>query len=128
MPHTIKIDDKTYDKLKAYCDLNNVSPHDIARSAIEVYLNDLMYGDAPFMKKAEPESQQKHAENLDDIGLASVEAINHDEQGNLEIHMKKLDGVDSVQAKYTVHNDGTVEIDKGDKEEKKPQRPTKRRL
>ena len=65
MPHSVKIDDKLYDKLKMYCDLNNTSPHILAKDAIEKYLNDEMYGDAPFLQphkvKEEPVTHEEVA-------------------------------------------------------------------
>ena len=145
MAHSVKIDDKLYVRMKSYCDMNGTSPYIVAKEAIEAYLNDAMYGDAPFMKREEDENRQispetpvnldkntekgnSLLENLENSGMISVESIKSDEQGNVEIHMKKLDGIDSIQTKFTVHNDGTVEIDKDDKEQKVPQRPTKRRL
>lgn len=145
MPHSVKIEDKLYDRMKSYCDLNGTTPYAVAREAIDKYLNEIMYGDAPFMKREEDEYRQispetpvnldKNAkkenslpENLENSGMISIESIKSDEQGNVEIHMKKLDGIDSIQTKFTVHNDGTVEIDKNNKEQKVPQRPTKRRL
>ena len=142
MPHTVRIDDKTYDKLKAYCDLNNTSPHVIAKDAIEKYLNTEMYGDAPFLNR-EIENRQNYQETptkIDKIpqkdetlleklvnsGTTVLESIEHGEDGNFEIHMKKLDGPDSIETKFTLHNDGTVEINKNNQETQ--QRSRKRRL
>lgn len=48
--HSVKIEDKLYVKLKAYCDLNKESVFKICNEAIEEYLNKIQFGDAPFMK------------------------------------------------------------------------------
>ena len=126
--HTVKIDDKIYTKLKAFCDLNKESVYKISNEAIEEYLNKIKFGDAPFMRyehekqqiSQEPsaeidkntEKQDISPKDLENSGMVVVESVKSDENGNVEIHMKKLDGPDSIQTKFTVHNDGTVEMDK----------------
>ena len=63
-------------------------------------------------------------EELENSGMVAIDSVKSDKDGNVEIHMKKLDGIDSIETKFTVHNDGTVEIDKQDTQ----QRPKRRRL
>lgn len=48
--HSVKIEDRLYVKLKAYCDLNKESVFKICNEAIEEYLNKIQFGDAPFMR------------------------------------------------------------------------------
>ena len=55
--HTVKIDDKIYTKLKAFCDLNKESVYKISNEAIEEYLNKIQFGDAPFMKRQDENRQ-----------------------------------------------------------------------
>ena len=140
MPHTIKIDDKLYTKIKSYCDLNHTSPHILAKEAIEKHLNEMMFGDAPFMKYKDenqqisqetplkidknPEKDEITLEKLENSGMVAIDSVKSDKDGNVEIHMKKLDGIDSIETKFTVHNDGTVEIGKQETQ----QRPKRRRL
>lgn len=148
MPN-ITIDDKLYKRLKSFCIENEKKVKDVSEKAINDYLLREQYGDAPFMaRQTEDENRQIYQElpaeidkntekdknlleNLENSGMVSVDSIKSDEQGNVEIHMKKLDGINSIQTKFTVHNDGTVDIvknDEGNKEQEKPLRPTKRRL
>ena len=47
--HNVKIEEKLYAKLKAYCDLNHETIFKICNDAIRDYLNNIQYGDAPFM-------------------------------------------------------------------------------
>lgn len=145
---SVTINDKLYARLKSFCSENGKKVKDAVEDAVNEYLMKEQYGDAPFMTQQteeDVENRQNYQEtpveidkntekgnslleNLENSGMISVESIKSDEQGNVEVHMKKLDGIDSIQTKFTVHNDGTVEIDKNDKEQKVPQRPTKRRL
>lgn len=145
MPHSVKIEDKTYEKLSLYCKDNGVKISDFCNLAIKDALMMKMYGDAPFYfykpsydatneigKDAEKEKSAP--ENLENSGMVTLDSIKSDEEGNIEIHMKKLDGINSIQTKFTVHNDGTVDFAKDDKdskdieEQEKPLRPRKRRL
>jgi hypothetical protein len=142
MPHSVKIEDKTYEKLSLYCKDNGVKISDFCNRAIKDALMMKMYGDAPFYfykqdtyttneigKNAEKEKSA--LENLENSGMASLDSIKSDEEGNVEIHMKKLNGINGIQTKFTVHNDGTVEFAKDNKdieEQEKPLRPRKRRL
>ena len=132
MAHSVKIDDKLYEKLRAYCNINGISVNKLCNDAILDYLNTIKFGDAPFLiadkliseqQAAEETSKVLTKEDLENSGMTVLESVEHNENGDIEIHMKKLDGPDSVQAKYTVHNDGTV-----DTEKETPKRPTKRRL
>ena len=50
MAHSIKIDDKLYEKLRAYCDINGISITKLCNDAILDYLNTIKFGDAPFLK------------------------------------------------------------------------------
>ena len=145
---SVTINDKLYARLKSFCSENGKKVKDAAEDAVNEYLMKEQYGDAPFMVQQVEEDVENRQiyqeptveidkntekgnsllENLENSGMISVESIKSDEQGNVEVHMKKLDGIDSIQTKFTVHNDGTVEIDKNDEEQKVPQRPTKRRL
>ena len=133
MAHTVKIDDKLYEKLRAYCNINGISVTKLCNDAILDYLNTIKFGDAPFLIAEKIINERQAAEELSEIlmekvlensGMTSIESIEHNKNGELEIHMKKLDGTDSIQANFTVHNDGTVDMNK----EEKPKRPTKRRL
>lgn len=142
MPHSVKIEDRLYEKLKEYCGINSISITQLCNDAITDYLNTIKFGDAPFLRH-ENENRQNYQETptkIDKIakkdeslleklvnsGTTVIESIEHGEDGNFEIHMKKLDGLDSIETKFTVHNDGTVEIDKNNQETQ--QRPRKRRL
>lgn len=138
--HSVKIEDKLYVKLKAYCDLNKESVFKICNEAIEEYLNKIQFGDAPFMRHEHEnrqfsqetpvkidkiaEKDETLLEKLANSGMVALDSVKSDKDGNVEIHMKKLDGIDSIETKFTVHNDGTVEIDKQETQ----QRPKKRRL
>lgn len=48
MPHSVKIEDKTYEKLSLYCKDNGVKISDFCNRAIKDALMMKMYGDAPF--------------------------------------------------------------------------------
>ena len=138
--HTVKIDDKIYAKLKAFCDLNKESVYKISNEAIEEYLNKIQFGDAPFMKRQDEnqqispkptaendkiaEKEETLSEKLENSGMVAIDSVKSDKDGNVEIHVKKLDGIDSIETKFTVNNDGTVEIDKQETQ----QRPKRRRL
>ena len=50
MAHSIKIEDKLYEKLRAYCDINGISVTKLCNDAILDYLNTIKFGDAPFLK------------------------------------------------------------------------------
>ena len=136
MAHSIKIDDKLYEKLRAYCDINGISVSKLCNEAIEDYLNTIKFGDAPFLITDKLISERQAAEEISEVltekvlensGMTVLESLEHNENGVIEIHMKKLNGPDSIQTKFTVHNDGTVEMNKDEKEDK-PKRPGKRRL
>ena len=138
--HSVKIEDKLYIKLKAYCDLNKETIYKISNEAIEEYLNNIKFGDAPFMRHENEnrqispktplkidkiaEKDETLLEKLENSGMVALDSVKSDKDGNVEIHMKKLDGIDSIETKFTVHDDGTVEIDKQETQ----QRPKKRRL
>lgn len=146
--HSVKIEDKLYEKLKAYCDLNDTTVFKVSNAAIEDYLNNLMFGDAPFMVqpvvKEEPkeiqqisqeepvnlekntEKEETLLEKIEKNEVTVIDSVKSDEQGNVEIRMKKTDGINHIETQFTVHNDGTVEIGKENIET--PQRPRKRRL
>ena len=136
MTHSIKIDDKLYEKLRAYCNINGISVSKLCNEAIEDYLNTIKFGDAPFLIADKLISERQAAEEISEVltekvlensGMTVLESLEHNENGDIEIHMKKLNGPDSIQTKFTVYNDGTVEMNKDEKEDK-PKRPGKRRL
>ena len=136
MTHSIKIDDKLYGKLRAYCNINGISVSKLCNEAIEDYLNTIKFGDAPFLIADKLISERQAAEEISEVltekvlensGMTVLESLEHNENGDIEIHMKKLNGPDSIQTKFTVYNDGTVEMNKDEKEDK-PKRPGKRRL
>ena len=136
MAHSIKIEDKLYEKLRAYCNINGISVTKLCNDAIADYLNVIKFGDAPFLIADKLISERQAAEEISEIltekvlensGMTVLESLEHNENGVVEINMKKLDGPDSIQTKFTVHNDGTVEMNE-DEKEVKPKRPGKRRL
>lgn len=136
MAHSIKIDDKLYEKLRAYCNINGISVSKLCNEAIEDYLSTIKFGDAPFLIADKLISERQAAEEISEVltekvlensGMTVLESLEHNENGDIEIHMKKLNGPDSIQTKFTVYNDGTVEMNKDEKEDK-PKRPGKRRL
>lgn len=50
MAHNVKIEDKLYNKLKAFCDLNDTTVYKLTQEALTEYLNKIQFGDAPFLK------------------------------------------------------------------------------
>ena len=48
MPHSVLINDKLYDEIKAYCDLNNIKPSTLCNDLLKKSLMELKYGDIPF--------------------------------------------------------------------------------
>ncbi len=86
MAHSVKIDDKTYDKLKSYCDLNRLSLHAVTKEAIEFYLNDIMYGDAPFLKPNTVDSKGNvYTEEVVEKLKEEANSKYHDKNGQLII-------------------------------------------
>ena len=49
MAHSIKIEDKLWEKLRAYCTINGLSVTRVCNDAITDYLNMLKFGDTPFL-------------------------------------------------------------------------------
>lgn len=129
MAHSVKIDDKLYVKLKAYCDLNKDSVYRISNAAIEEYLNKIKFGDAPFMKYNENQQNSQEAQpEIDKIPNEICE------------NAKDLEKIDALPTKetdekitelLTTHRYVEGEIVKENTEqtkEKEVKRPTKRRL
>lgn len=97
--HSVKIEDKLYVKLKAYCDLNKESVFKICNEAIEEYLNKIQFGDAPFMRH-EHENRQisqetpvkidKNPEKVEKEETISTKTPSFDEIIN-EIGIKKIE-------------------------------------
>lgn len=48
MSHNITIDDKLYNELKEYCDLNKLKVSNLCCDLLKKSLNELKYGDIPF--------------------------------------------------------------------------------
>ena len=131
MAHNIKIDDKTYDKLKAYCDLNSLSVHTVTKEAIEFYLNDIMYGDAPFLKPNTVDSKGNvYTEEVVEKLKEEANSKYHDENGKLIMTaVSAEDGEKQLVEFLSTHTyDEFVKKEEPKEEEVKPKRPTKRRL
>lgn len=130
MAHSIKIDDKTYDKLKSYCDLNRLSVHAVTKEAIEFYLNDIMYGDAPFLKPNTVDSKGNvYTEEVVEKLKEEANSKYHDKNGQLIVTaMSSEDGKKQLVEFLGTHTYDEFEKKEEPKEEVKPKRPTKRRL
>ena len=48
MSHSITIDDKLYNEIKDYCNLNNLKVSTLCSDLLKKALNELKYGDIPF--------------------------------------------------------------------------------
>lgn len=59
MPHKVEISDKTYDKLKEFCDLNDLKIGQLADKLIYDGLMIEMYGDVPFTDYRRPKKEMK---------------------------------------------------------------------
>ena len=101
MPHSVKIEDKLYDRMKSYCDLNGTSPYAVAREAIDKYLNEIMYGDAPFMKKEKDENRQISAETPVNFDKNTEETPYFTEVKNETMPMVDTEKVKSLSAEKT---------------------------
>lgn len=97
--HSVKIEDKLYVKLKAYCDLNKESVFKICNEAIEEYLNKIQFGDAPFMRHEHANRQfsqetpvkiDKNTEKVEKEETISTKTPSFDEIIN-EMGIKKIE-------------------------------------
>lgn len=142
--HNVKIEEKLYAKLKAYCDLNHETIFKICNDAIRDYLNNIQYGDAPFMT----EPVVAVSDTLDKIDNAQTSEISENmvkepvEKQDTTIETATKEDVGSVTAipskkadeiitEFLSNNtDEKVRSDKVNDtiNETTPQRPRKRRL
>ena len=63
MAHSVKIEDKLYEKLTAYCRANGVSIVKLCNDAIQEYLNVVKFGDAPFLVAEKIIDERYHDED-----------------------------------------------------------------
>jgi len=122
MAHSIKIDDKLYEKLRAYCDINGISVTKLCNDAIVDYLNTIKFGDAPFLIAEKLINEKQAAEELSETiknsGITVLDSVKHNDNGDTEVHMSKLDGDNSIGATFKAHLDGTVEMTKDEYHDK----------
>ena len=85
MAHSIKIEDKLYNKLKAFCDLNDTTVYKLTQEALTEYLNRVQFGDAPFL-------QIKHGDKY------------HDENGHLIVTQMHSEDAEKMIAKILSEN------------------------
>ena len=81
MAHSVKIEDKLYEKVGAYCRMNGISITKLCNDAIEEHLNMLKYGDAPFLIASNMIDERHMAEEA----AKELEKKYHDENGQLVV-------------------------------------------
>ena len=85
MAHNVKVEDKLYNKLKAFCDLNDTTVYKLTQEALTEYLNRVQFGDAPFLKV-------QHGSEY------------HDEKGNLIITAVSAEDGEAMLTKILSEN------------------------
>ena len=125
--HSVKIEDKLWVKLKTYCEINNTTAVKISNEAIEKYLNELKFGDAPFLKWEHGENRQNYQEPAVDLEKNTekppkeliIQTIEADDKGN--VHVKAVPTIDHIEVNCTIEEQTEVKP-------KVEQLPRKRRL
>lgn len=75
MPHKVEISDKTYDRLKEFCDLNDLKIGQLADKLIYDGLMIEMYGDVPFTNYKRKIKEEFPPEKFEQEYLAQPEPI-----------------------------------------------------
>lgn len=135
MAHSVKIEDKLYEKLRAYCNINGISVTKLCNDAITDYLNMIKFGDAPFLIADKLISERQAAEEISEILTDKVNELTkedkyHDDDGKLIITpVSAEDGEKQLTEFLSTHTyDEFVKKEEPKEEEVKPKRPGKRRL
>ena len=120
--HSVKIEDKLYEKLKAYCGVNKISVSQLCNEAIAEYLNSIEYGDAPFLVENRQNSQETQTE---------IDKITNELSENAK-DLKKIDVLPTKDADEKITEllaeEEIVKENTEQTKEKEVKRPTKRRL
>lgn len=119
MGHRIEITDKTYNRLKEYCELNSLKISQCADRFIFDSLMIEMYGDVPFTNYKKPlEKIEKIViPNQTDIPPEFQQVINEHWDELMEVSQKGLEGVmKEGEENYLADNEGIKVIDKETKD------------
>ena len=127
MAHSVKIEDKLYEKLRAYCNINGISVTKLCNDAIADYLNVIKFGDAPFLIADKLISERQAAEEVSEILTDKVNELTKEDKP-IVTPVSAEDGEKQLVEFLSTHTYDEFVKKEEPKEEVKPKRPGKRRL
>ena len=127
MSHTVSINDKLYNELKEYCDLNKIKVSSFCEEMLKKALNEAKYGDIPFgvIEHKEPKTPVQpisvsSGSSISDI-VEEKEEVPHFLSPLAEEYKKEMPKIDKEEAQKIID----MAINKANTENNKKPRKTR---